>query len=312
MRSGLVIKSTGSWYTVKVDSGTIQCKIKGKFRIKGVRTTNPIAVGDKVDFINVDNDDTGLINNIHKRKNYIIRKSINLSRQAHIIAANIDHAYLMVTMAFPETPTAFIDRFLVMAQAYRIPSSLIFNKVDLYDDKFMEYVDEIIEIYEKIGYKCYKVSAVEGTNVETIRDLLKGNISLIAGNSGVGKSTLINKLDSNLDLKTDKISAYHLKGKHTTTFAEMFELESGGFIIDTPGIKGFGMVDIDKEELYHFFPEIFEIAKDCQFNNCLHTHEPKCAVKKAVEEGEISDIRYYNYLTILESDENDKYRTVNY
>lgn len=308
METGLIIKSTGSWYLVKQDDRTVECKIKGKFRIKGIKTTNPLAVGDWVDFQYLSEDKkTGLINKIHPRKNYIIRKSINLSKRAHIIAANIDQAFLIVTLAFPQTSTGFIDRFLVTAEAYRIPANIVFNKIDLYDEKMLEKMNELKSIYEKIGYTCYETSATKDIGIENIRQLMKDKINLTAGHSGVGKSTLINALDSNLNIKTTEISEYHNSGKHTTTFAEMHPVASGGMIIDTPGIKGLGMVDMKKEEMYHFFPELFKLAKNCRFHNCTHTHEPDCAIKAAVVKEEIAYSRYMSYRSIFEGDD-DKYR----
>lgn len=308
MKKGLVIKTTGSRYTIQDESGdNYFCTIRGKLRLKGVKTTNPITVGDIVDF-DVDESNSGTISNVHERRNYIIRRSTNLSRESHIIAANIDQTLLIVTVDFPETQLAFIDRYLVTAEAYSIPSILVFNKTDLFQDELADKLNGYIEIYSRIGYPCYKVSAQTGENLEEIKNLLAGKVSLISGNSGVGKSTLINKIEPSLDLKTEQISSYHLKGKHTTTFSEMFQLSNKGFIIDTPGIKGFGLVDIQKEELYHFFPEIFKISKDCRFYNCTHIHEPGCAVVKAVDSGEISPSRYISYLSIYD-DENEKYRS---
>lgn len=313
MEKGLIIKSTGSWHSVKMPSGVVhECKIRGKFRMKGIRTTNPIAVGDWVD-IKIEKDaDSGFITKIHQRKNYIIRKSINLSKQAHILAANVDQAFLIVTLASPATETTFIDRFLVSAEAYSIPVNLVFNKVDLYDQETIAKMDNLIALYEKIEYTCLKSSATEHIGIEQVQELMKGKVNVISGHSGVGKSTLINALDSELNLKTGEISDYHKAGKHTTTFSEMFELSTGGYIIDTPGIKGFGVIDMEKEEVSHFFPEMFKLSSGCQFHNCSHTHEPKCVVKSAVEEGEISMSRYNSYLSIISEDEEDKYRTTNY
>ncbi|RPH28502.1 MAG: ribosome small subunit-dependent GTPase A [Bacteroidales bacterium] len=307
MKSGLVFKTTGSRYTIQDDTGaTYFCTIRGKLRLKGVKTTNPITVGDIVDF-EVEDGNTGTINRVHDRKNYIIRRSTNLSRESHIIAANLDQTLLIVTVDFPETQVAFIDRYLVTAEAYSVPTILIFNKIDLYNDELNEKLNQYIAIYEKIGYQCIKVSAKTEENITELKRILSNKVSLISGNSGVGKSTLINKIEPNLDLKTEIISAYHLTGKHTTTFSEMFELSFGGYIIDTPGIKGFGLIDIDKNELYHYFPEIFKISKGCKFNNCTHIHEPDCAVIKAVDTGAINPSRYISYLSIFD-DENDKYR----
>ncbi|MDD2196400.1 MAG: ribosome small subunit-dependent GTPase A [Bacteroidales bacterium] len=304
---GRVLKSTGSWYTVLTDDGKkFQCKIRGKLRLKSIKTTNPIAIGDIVNFDPESDNATGNITSVVPRKNYIIRKSTNLSREAHIIAANIDQAMLMVTVDFPETSLVFIDRYLATAEAYQIPAILIFNKVDLFDGEFEEKLNYYLSIYTPL-YPCYKTSANTGEGVDAIASVLEGRISLISGNSGVGKSSLINRIEPTLKLKTSDISHYHLRGKHTTTFSEMFPLTNGGFIIDTPGIKGFGLVDMDKREIFHFFPEIFEESSNCQYNNCTHDQEPGCAVKKAVEDGLINSSRYYSYLSILYDEEN-KYR----
>jgi len=307
MKSGIVLKTTGSRYTIRDNNGeTYSCTIRGKLRLKGVKTTNPITVGDIIDF-EVEDKGTGTISGVHDRKNYIIRRSTNLSRESHIIAANLDQTLLIVTIVFPETQLAFIDRYLVTAEAYSIPAILVFNKIDLYSDELNQKLNQYISIYSKIGYKCVTVSAETGENLSELKEILQGKISLISGNSGVGKSTLINRIEPNLNLKTEQISSYHLMGKHTTTFSEMFELSFGGFIIDTPGIKGFGLVDIDNEELYHYFPEIFAISKDCRFYNCTHIHEPGCAVIQAVDNGSISPSRYLSYLSIHD-DDNEKYR----
>ncbi|NVO08595.1 MAG: ribosome small subunit-dependent GTPase A [Bacteroidales bacterium] len=307
MKSGLVLKTTGSRYTIRDNDGKIYfCSIRGKLRLKGVKTTNPITVGDYVDF-EVDEGDVGAISRVHDRKNYIIRRSTNLSRESHVIAANLDQTLLIITIEFPETQLAFIDRYLVTAEAYRIPTTLVFNKTDLYTDEMIAKLNDYISIYSKIGYPCIQVSAETGQNLAELRNILTGKVSLISGNSGVGKSTLINKISPELNLKTELISSYHLMGKHTTTFSEMFELSFGGFIIDTPGIKGFGLVDIENDELYHYFPEIFKIASDCKFYNCTHIHEPGCAVIRAVDEGVISPSRYISYLSIHD-DDNEKYR----
>ena len=275
--------------------------------MKGIKTTNPVAVGDHVSFESSADDKEGIITSIKERKNYIIRKSSNLSKESQILAANIDQALLIATVAYPKTHTEFIDRFLITAEAYNIPALLVFNKLDLYDEEQRDILAEWMDIYENIGYRCLVTSVTKKIHKEELKKNLKDKISLIAGNSGVGKSSLVNMLDPALQLKTNEISDYHQAGKHTTTFAEMHPLSFGGYIIDTPGIKGFGLIDMDKEELYHFFPEIFKISGNCQFYNCSHVHEPKCAVKKAVEEGTISYSRYQNYLNILHDNE-EKYR----
>jgi ribosome biogenesis GTPase len=295
---GLITKSTGSWYQVRSGDETIDCRIKGKFRIKGITTTNPLAVGDVVDFDMEPEQGTGVITNLHQRKNYIIRKAINLSKQAQIIAANLDRALLMVTLASPRTSLGFIDRFLVTAEAYDIPACLIFNKLDLFSEEGLEILDEYKAIYENIGYPCYSVSALEGTNIDEVKSLLKDKVTLISGHSGVGKSSLINRLLPDLDLRTHMVSEWSDKGMHTTTFAEMFELPQGGYIIDTPGIRELGVIDIEKEVLSHFFPEMRERMNQCRFNNCRHINEPGCAVLDALEEGDISPSRYNSYLSI--------------
>ena len=308
MSGGLVIKNTGSWYQVEdMQTGkTVMCKLKGAFRLKEGRTTNPVAVGDIVDY-ELENDGNGVITNIHERKNYIIRRSSNLSREAHVIAANLDQAFIVVTLDFPETKPEFVDRFLVTAEAYNVPVSIILNKEDLYDEDYANALDEFKHIYELAGYSVIQVSAIQGTGIEELRKILQGKVSLFSGNSGVGKSTLINAIDPTLQARTGEISTYHNRGKHTTTFSEMFKLTGGGYIIDTPGIKGFGLVDFEKEEVGRYFPEIFRHAPDCQYYNCTHTHEPGCAVQEAVADGEISESRYVSYLKVLE-DENLKYR----
>lgn len=310
MNKGLVIKSTGSWYTVKDNSGKIiPCKIKGKFRLKGIKTTNPLTVGDIVEFsVNSDgNEEIGFINKIEKRKNYIIRKSTNLSKQAHIIAANIDCAFLVITLHYPITSLAFINRFLVTSEAYRIPTTLVFNKVDKYNDEQLDELEAVISIYERIGYKCIKTSIITAEGLLELKEMMKNNISVFSGHSGVGKSTMVNSIEPSLKLRTKEISSYHETGQHTTTFSEMFELSFGGYIIDTPGIKGFGLLEMDKYEIGHYFPEIFEASTQCQFNNCTHTHEPNCAIKDAVYEGEIAESRYLTYLSLIEEEE-EKYR----
>lgn len=296
---GLITKSTGSWYQVQTPDGQkIDCRIKGKFRIKGITTTNPIAVGDIVDFEMEPDREDGIITNLRQRKNYIIRKSINLSKQAQIIAANLDQAILVVTLASPRTSLGFIDRFLVTAEAYDIPARLVFNKLDLFSDEGLEVLADYKAIYEDIGYPCFEVSAIEGTNISQVQDLLKDKVTLFSGHSGVGKSSLINALLPELDLRTNMVSDWSDKGMHTTTFAEMFELPQGGFIIDTPGIRELGVIDIEKQELGHFFPEMRERMNQCRFNNCRHINEPGCAVLEALEEGEITLSRYESYLSI--------------
>jgi len=307
VKEGLVIKSTGSWYTVKTDDGEIHdCRIKGRFRMEGIRTTNPISVGDIVEFNQ--EKDANVIVKINDRKNYIIRKSTNLSKSSQIIAANIDHAFLIVTVNYPLTTTTFIDRFLAAAEAYNIPVNLVFNKVDRYKENDQIQLEELKSIYQNIGYKCFEVSAITGLNMDILKSEMKDKINLLSGHSGVGKSTLINFIQPGLELKTGEISESHSSGKHTTTFSEMFELDFGGYIIDTPGIRGFGTFNMDKEEMFHFFPEIFKISNNCQFHNCTHMHEPKCAVKEAVETGEIAESRYDSYWGMMSEDEELKYR----
>jgi len=313
VNKGIVIKSTGSWYAVKSESGQIiDCKIKGNFRIKDIKSTNPIAVGDHVSYKIVEEETqedgkaVGLITEIDDRKNYIVRKSPNLSKQSHIIAANIDQAFLVVTINYPVTTPAFIDRFLASAEAYRIPCTLIFNKVDRFNKEQTKHLDEMIDVYEQIGYRCLKTSTKKNIGLDTLKKWMSGKINVFSGHSGVGKSTLINTIEPGLNLKTKEISEYHLSGQHTTTFSEMFELSFGGYIIDTPGIKGFGMLDMEKTEIGHYFPEIFRRLENCQYYNCTHTHEPGCEVKKAVRDNEIAESRYYSYVGLLESDE--KYR----
>lgn len=303
---GIVHITTGSNYRVITANGErFECKIKGNFRMKGIKTTNPIAVGDVVDFELLPDGKTGLISNIHERKNCIIRRSINLSHQSQIIATNIDRAFLVVSLFQPRTPFGFIDRFLVTAEAYFIPSTIIFNKVDIYDDESMKLLEMATKMYTTIGYECCITSALLGDGVEELKNSLAGQTSLFAGNSGVGKSALINAIDSNLQLKTGNISGYHQKGKHTTTFAEMHRLNNGGFIIDTPGIKEFGMVDFSKDEVALFFPEMKALLHECKFSNCTHVHEPGCAVKTAVSEHHIHPQRYKSYLNILSGKEMD-------
>lgn len=305
---GLVVKNTGSLYLVKTeDNELLECIAKGNFRIKGLKSTNPIAVGDRVT-IERTSSNTSYITAIDERKNYIVRRPTNLSKQLHIIAANLDQALLIISLKSPQTNTTFVDRFLATAEAYRIPTKIIINKIDLYDEADLEYADAFTYLYEKIGYPCLKISAKNGTGMSTLNELLTDKISLLSGNSGVGKSTLINAIHPEFMVKTGKISATHLKGMHTTTFSEMFELPVGGYLIDTPGIKGFGTIDMKTEEVGHFFPEIFSTSQDCRFNNCTHRHEPGCAVLKAVEDNQISQSRYASYLSILEDDDEGKYR----
>ncbi len=340
---GLVIRNTGYSYTVKSDAGEVfDCKVKGNFRIRGIRTTNPVAIGDKVTFtpyeqqtlpspslqgrgsISVDEDaneqsncslpagrvmgGAGLITAIDDRKNYIIRKSTNLSKQSHIIAANVDMCFLIVTIQQPETPLQFIDRFLASAEAYSVPVTLVFNKIDLIDDEWKGYLDGVVNLYETVGYPCRCISAKTGEGIEALRSELKGKITLFSGNSGVGKSTLINALLPHLNLRTSEISDAYNTGKHTTTFSEMYETEGVGYVIDTPGIKGFGTFNMKKEEVSHYFKEIFRFSADCRFNNCTHTHEPHCAVREAVERHDIAESRYNSYLSMLEDEKEDKYR----
>lgn len=307
---GIVYKSTGSWYTVKAEDGKFyNCRIKGKFRIKGIKNTNPVAVGDYVEFDLEENIDEviGVIKHIEERENYIIRKSVNLSKQTHIIAANIDVAFLLVTLNNPPTFTTFIDRFLVTAEAYGIKAVLLFNKVDAYSQEEKDEILYLMAMYREIGYTCIPISAKSGKNIEKVKELMIDNTSLFSGHSGVGKSTLINRLEPSLELKTSEISEQHLQGQHTTTFAEMFDLSFNARIIDTPGIKGFGIVEIEKEELGDYFPEFFERKSECKFNNCLHVEEPKCAIKDALDEDEISWSRYKSYLQMLEG-EDEHYR----
>ncbi len=309
---GVVTKSTGSWYSVfSEEKNTVNCRLKGKFRVEGIKSTNPVAVGDYVNFELENQKETGIIDKIFDRKNYIIRKSVNLSKQTHIIAANIDLAFLIVTIDFPETYTGFIDRFLATAEAYNIKVVLLFNKIDSYDEKHFEKLSSLENIYSKIGYKCLKISATEKINLDEIKELMKGKTSLFSGHSGVGKSTLINEIEPKLNLKTKEISKYHKLGMHTTTFAEMYELSFGGFIIDTPGIKGFGVVDFDQDEITDFFPEFFKIKSKCRFNNCLHINEPNCKIKTAIENGEIAQSRYISYLQMVEG-ESENYRIDDY
>ncbi len=306
--NGTVIKSTGSQYLVKLEDGkVIPCSIKGVFRIKGIRATNPVAVGDHVGFEWMDDGSGGIITSIRERRNYIIRKSSNLSKEYQLLATNVDLAWLMISMSMPRTMTPFIDRFLVSAEAYRIPVIILFNKTDLYEVPEHEEMNYLRSVYTDIGYRCMQMSLQTREGVEEVRKEMAGKVSVISGNSGVGKSTLINVLDPTIRLKIGEISDYHKTGKHTTTFSEMYELSSGIRIIDTPGIRGFGTIDIEREELFHFFPEIFRASKTCKYHNCIHLHEPDCGVKAEVELGSISEFRYINYLMMMEEEEG-KYR----
>lgn len=313
MKKGLVIKTTGTWYTVEEENGeNFDCKVKGNFRIKGIKSTNPVAVGDRViftfqkDLKSPTDMPAGWITGIEDRKNYIVRRSPNLSKQSHIIAANIDQAILVVTISWPVTTTTFIDRYLASAEAYRIPVLLVFNKTDLYTEAETLKMNKLISMYSKIGYSCIATSASKKLGIDEFKNELKGKTNVINGHSGVGKSTLINLIEPGLNLKTSKISEMHKTGKHTTAYSAMYKLTFGGYIIDTPGIKGFGMLDMEAWEISHYFPEIFKISKKCQYNNCSHTHEPGCAVKKELEAGEIAQSRFISYLGLLEGE--DKYR----
>jgi ribosome biogenesis GTPase / thiamine phosphate phosphatase len=312
--TGIVYKSTGSWYTVKSQNGDfMECRIKGKFRIKDIKSTNPIAVGDVVDYYLEETSDivTGTITKIHDRKNYIVRKSVNLSKQTHIIASNIDIVFLLITINNPPTTTSFIDRFLVTAEAYHIDTVLVFNKIDTFDEEMLNEQLYLQHIYQEIGYKCLRISSTENKGVDELKQLMIGKVSMFSGHSGVGKSTLVNALEPTLHLKTKTISEQSKQGQHTTTFAEMYDLSFNARIIDTPGIKGFGIVDMEKEEISGYFPEFFKLKDQCKFNNCLHKEEPKCAIKEALEKDEIAWSRYNSYLKILEGDD-EHYRTDNY
>ena len=307
---GLVIKNTGSWYSVKTDEGNlVECKIKGNFRLKGIRSTNPVAVGDRVEIV-TNQEGTAFISGIEDRRNYIIRKSQNLSKQSHIIAANVDLAFLVATIAHPQTSTTFIDRFLASAEAYSVPVVIVFNKVDLLqdDEDAMRYLDMMVDLYETVGYRCVRVSAVTGEGLDQLQSMLHDQITLLSGNSGVGKSTIINRLLPGVNLRTAEISEAHDTGMHTTTFSEMLPLPQGGYLIDTPGVKGFGSFNMQPEEIGSYFKEIFHFSKDCRFSNCTHTHEPGCAVIKAVEDHYIALSRYQSYLGMLKDKDENKYR----
>jgi len=307
METGIVIKSVGSRYRVLMPEGnTIDCSLRGKLRIRGVQTTNPIAVGDRVN-VEKSDDKSGIITEVLDRRNYILRKSSNLSKQYQIIASNLDQVLLLATIIMPATPVEFIDRFLVTAEAYRIPARIIINKTDLYGEEEVKRMEYLISVYTRAGYNCIRLSLETGTGMNEMRKIMKDQVSLIAGNSGVGKSTLLNILNPDLRLKTEKISDYHKQGKHVTTFPEMHVMPFGGYAIDTPGIRGFGLADMERNEIYHFFPEIFRMSKGCKYYNCLHLDEPGCAVRKAVENGDIDYLRYKSYFSIL-NDENTKYR----
>ena len=311
---GTVYKSTGSWYTVKTPEGVFyECRIKGKFRIRGIKNTNPVAVGDEVQFDleEAGASPVGIITEIAPRRNYIIRKSVKLSKQTHIIAANLDLVFLMVTLKKPKTFTGFIDRFLATSEAYDIKVVLLFNKVDIYDPDELNEVRYLAELYRKIGYTCIGISAKTGRNVSEVEELMKGKVSMFSGHSGVGKSTLINYIEPSLDLKTEAVSEQHLQGQHTTTFAEMYDLANGARIIDTPGIKGFGLVDMEKDEIGDYFPEFFALKGSCKFNNCLHLDEPSCAVKEALEKDELAWSRYRSYVAMV-TGEDETYRMDNY
>ena len=306
---GLVIRTTGSWYTVKTDDEQVyDCKVKGTFRLKGIRSTNPVAVGDVVNITPGADGQTAFIDGIEDRRNYIIRRASNLSKQSQIIAANVDLAALVVTIAHPETSTTFIDRFLASAEAYRVPVLIVFNKTDLYDDAELELLDELVALYRGIGYICLSCSAANGSGLAELRMELCDKTTLLSGNSGVGKSTLLNHLVPEAYAKTAEISVAHDSGMHTTTFSQMYFLPQGGALIDTPGIKGFGTFDMEREEVSHYFREIFQTSAQCRFGNCTHTHEPGCAVLEAVAEGEIAESRYASYLSMLDDKDEGKYR----
>ena len=310
---GLVYKSTGNWYDVHTESNVVyKCNIKGKFRSLGIKSTNPVAVGDRVVFeVTDENDFKGLIVEIENRDNYIIRKSVNLSKQTHIIASNIDCCFLFVTPSNPQTSTLFIDRVLVSTKSYGIETIILFNKIDIYSDKDHELINNLNDVYTTVGYKTLKISVKKGINIDSVKQSMKNKVSVFTGHSGVGKSSLINSLDANLNLRTSIVSEQNEQGQHTTTFAEMFDLIDGAKIIDSPGIKGFGLIDIDRNEIGGYFNEIAKLSHNCKFNNCLHHNEPNCAIKKAVDNNDISEFRYNNYLSLLNSDDNN-FRVDNY
>ncbi len=312
METGIVIKTTGSWHIVREgNKEPVPCRIKGRLRTSGLRSTNPVAVGDRVKFYRLERENTGMISEILDRKNYIVRKASKLSKEVHVLAANLDQAFLMISLVTPRTTIRFIDRFLATSEAYQIPAIIIFNKTDIYDEELKGEMYDLRKMYGEIGYESIATSAVEKIGIDELKEKMKDKINLVAGNSGVGKSTIINTMDPSLDLKTRPVSELHSTGKHTTTFSEMFELSSGGFIIDTPGIKGFGIIDMDRKEISHFFPDIFALSKDCQYYNCMHINEPNCAVKEALQENRLSESRYESYLSLYFEDRG-KYRTSGY
>lgn len=305
---GLVIRNTGNIYQVRNAEGEdISCQVKGNFRLKGIRSTSPVVVGDRVQ-VDLNSDGSAYITDIEERKNYIIRRASNLSKHSHILAANIDQALLFYTLHSPVTTTVFIDRFMVTAEAYRVPVCIVFNKTDLYDEEDTSYLNALINLYTTIGYRCVKTSVLKKEGIDVLKDTTKNKITLLAGHSGVGKSSIINELQKEVSVKVGAISDHHHKGKHTTTFSEMIELKTGGFLIDTPGIKGFGTIDMTKSEVSHYFPEIFKISSKCRYNSCLHINEPDCAVIKAVDDHYISESRYRSYINIMEDIKDEKYR----
>lgn len=304
---GIVIKNTGNIYTVKTDEGIVECRVKGNFRLKDIKSTNPVAVGDNVS-ISLREDNTAYINDILPRRNYIVRKASNLSKQSHILAANVDTCLLVVTVNYPATSTTFIDRFLASAEAYRVPVVLLFNKTDLYNDEEHATLDTLIALYKKIGYRCIRTSTTTGEGIDEVKEVVQGGVSLLAGNSGVGKSSLVNAISPETAARIGEISKIHNKGMHTTTYSEMFELMPGSYLVDTPGVKGFGTYNMEIEEIADYFLEIFEHSRECRFGNCTHLHEPGCAVLAAVESGEIALSRYASYLSMIEEKKDGKYR----